>query len=109
MTTPDSSTARRRTRIVQLLTQLLASNWFTVDELADVLVVTPRTIGQYVAGEIEIPVERQVCFARFLIERVPSLSRQGHNLLSQVTASIEFSRSTTRLHMYAPISRSRTF
>ena len=107
MTTPHSAPSRRRTRIVQLLTRLLASNWFTVNELADALVVDPRTIGRYVAGEIDIPVERQVCFARFLIERVPAFARHGHNLLGQLAASIEFAHSTTQLHMYAPVARSR--
>lgn len=110
-TTESQSPARqpKRTRTVQLMTRVLAANWFTVEDLAAALVVDPRTIGCYVSGEISIPLERQVCFARFLIERVPPFARHGRNLLSQISASIEFANSTTKLHDHAPVSRSRTF
>ena len=109
MTNQDAVRQRKRSRCVVLLTKLLAANWLTVNEVAEVLVVDPRTIGRYISGEIEMPVERQVCFARFLVERVPPLARQGRNLLSQIAASIEYANSTTEVHTYAPVARSRTF
>ena len=101
----DLATQRKRTRCVQLLTKLLAANQVTVNDVANALVVDPREVGRYIAGDIDIPVERQLCFARFLIERVPSLARDGRNLLGQITASIAYANATTERHNYAPIPR----
>src|SRR5437868_12698938 len=89
---------RRRSRSVELLTKLLAANWFTIDEISHALVSDPRTVGRYLSGEIEMPPERQVFFANFLIERVPPFARQGRNLLSQVKAAMEFANSPTKVH-----------
>ena len=94
--------SRRRTKAVQLLTRVLAANWFTIDELAEALVVDPRTVGRFISGDIEMPVDRQVCFAHFLIERVPALSRNGHNLLGQIAAAIAFRNHSTTVHNSAP-------
>jgi hypothetical protein len=105
MTAVQSTPARRRNRSAQLLSKLLASNWFTIDELAQALVVDTRAIGRYMSGEIDMPLERQICFAHFLIERVPPFARQGRNLLGQIKASIEFAKATTAVHRDPPMTR----
>ena len=99
----------RRTRVVQILTRLLASTAYTVDELAAALCVDARTVGRYVSGEIDVPIDRQICLARFLIEREPPLARSGRNMLGQIEAAIKFSQSTTALHNSAPFPTTRTF
>ena len=100
--------SRRRTRVVRILTRLLASNWYTVDELAAALCVDTRTLGRYAAGEVDVPIDRQICLSRFLIERVPPLARAGRNMLGQIEATVRFSQSTTALHTSAPVTWPRT-
>jgi hypothetical protein len=106
---PTPASQPKRSRTAELLTKLLAAKQFTVEELAEVLVVDARTIGQYVSGEIDMPLDRQICFARLLVDRVPSFARRGRNLLGQIAASIEYANSQTELHNHGPVSRSHTF
>lgn len=105
---PTSAGRPKHSRAAALLTKLLAANQFTVEELAEILVVDARVIGQYVSGEVDMPLDRQICFARLLVDRVPPFARHGRNLLSQIAASIEYANSTTELHNYGPVSRSHT-
>ena len=77
--------------------------------VASELVTDERTVGLYLAGVEPMPLDRQLCLARFLIESVPSLSRQGHNLLARLRAEVAFARTDTVLHLTAPSPNSRTF
>ena len=69
-----------------LLQRVVASQELTVHELADELVVPPRMIGLYLSGERPIPLARQLCLAKVVIERVPRLARHAYALQGQVTA-----------------------
>ena len=74
------------TRAQALLQRVVASQDLTIAELADELVVTPRIIGMYLNGERPIPLARQMCLAKVIIDRVPRLARQGYQLRGQVAA-----------------------
>src|SRR3954469_3394733 len=109
MMNESASTRRRRSKAVQLLTKIMAAGWFDVQRMASELVVTERTLAQYISGEIDMPLERQLCLAQFLIESVPSLARHGHNLRSQVRSAIQFSGTTTEVHQTAPVPNARSY
>jgi len=101
--------AQRQGYAATLLAKIIASGWFDIQRIASELVTDERTVGSYVAGTEPMPLERQLCLARFLIERVPPLARQGHNLLGRVRAEAAFARSETVLHRSAPPPNARTF
>jgi hypothetical protein len=98
------SALERHSRSAVLLRQIIVAGWFDVSRLAAELVVDERTIGLYMCGSLPMPIERRLCFAQFLIEHVPALSRHGHNLLSQLRAEVQFAQSTTRVHKGQPMT-----
>ncbi|MCS6316669.1 MAG: helix-turn-helix domain-containing protein [Nitrospira sp.] len=69
--------------------------WLTVDELAAVLKVSPKSIRRaYRKGEI--PVDRFCRFVRFDLERVKeALKAKGHSLTFIVSTKKEGQRSAT--------------
>ena len=69
--------------------------WLTVDELAAVLKVSPKSIRRaYRKGEI--PVDRFCRFVRFDLERVKeALKATGHSLTGVVSTKKEGPRSAT--------------
>ena len=69
--------------------------WLTVDELAAVLKVSPKSIRRaYRKGEI--PVDRFCRFVRFDLERVKeALKANGHSLTGVVSTKKEGQRSAT--------------
>ena len=81
---------RKETRAHALLTKVVATGWFDREEIARALVVTPRTLDAFVAGSVAMPLERQLCLALFVIERIPALARQGHQLKGQVAGAMAF-------------------
>ena len=87
---------------VRLLTKLVATGDFDVPHLSSELVTDERTLSRYLAGEIEMPLEQQLCLAKLVIERVPALARHGHNLLSQVRSRIDFAGGSTTTHGSGP-------
>lgn len=93
-------------RAVKLLAQVIATGAFEISLIARELVTDERTIGQYMSGALAMPMERQICLARFLIEHVPALRRHGHNLLSRVRARLAYETAETLVHRQAPNSRS---
>lgn len=109
MSDETSAGRRKRSKAVQLLTRIVAAGWYDVPRLASELVVSERTIAQYMSGEAEMPLERQLCLAKFLISDVPPLSRHGHNLLSQVRAAIRFNGTDTAVHQTAPAANARSY
>lgn len=102
-------TSHRKGSAVALLTKVVASGLCDADQVAAELVTDGRTVGLYIAGSLPMPTDRQLCFAHFLIERVPSMARHGHNLLSQIKAEVSFARSDTVLHLNAPTANSRSY
>lgn len=107
----DSSIARRRrrTRGVQLLVKLLESGHYDRPRLAAELVVREEVLERFLSGEIEFPLERQLCLAQFVVANAPGLARHGHNLLSQTRAALAFQQSGTSLHGSAPVPNARSF
>jgi hypothetical protein len=92
-----------------LLTKILDSGCFDIQRMAEELVVSERTVALYMSGELEMPLERQLCLARFLIDNAPALARTGHNLLGQVQSAIAYSRSETTTHLTCPTPNSRSY
>ena len=92
-----------------LLIKAMATGRVDVERLATELVVTERTIARYLAGEIAIPVERQLCIAHFLIDNVPELGRRGRNLVGKVQAQIRYRNTDTVTHGQMPASRMRSY
>ena len=83
-----------------MLAKVIAAGWFDVRRLAIELVVTENMIALYMSGTVDMPLERQLCLARFLIDHVPPLARIGRNMLGQVQAAIEFRESQTVTHTH---------
>ena len=83
-----------------MLAKVVAAGWFDVQRLAAELVVTDNMIGLYMSGAVDMPLERQLCLARFLIDNVPSLARIGRNLLGQVQSAIAFGETQTVTHSH---------
>lgn len=77
-------------RAIRLLRQLIDSGELDRETLARELVTEPRRIEAYAGGTREMPLDRQLCLALLVIERVPALARQGHALRGQVIAAIAF-------------------
>ena len=73
----------------------MEQTWLTVDELAAVLKVSPKSIRRaYRKGEI--PVDRFCRFVRFDLERVKeALKANGHSLTGVVSTKKEGQRSAT--------------
>jgi hypothetical protein len=93
---------RRRARAVVLLQRILATGSLDVDALAEALVVNRAALHAYLSGTGPVPLERQLCLALFVIERVPEFAREGHRLRAQVAAAIAFNEHATAMHREAP-------
>ena len=92
-----------------LLSKIITSEWFDIQRLARELVVPERTVALYMTGELEMPLERQACLARFLIAHVPQLARTSRNLLGQIQAAAAFATTDTATHSIAPGPTTRSF
>jgi hypothetical protein len=97
--------SRRPSRAAELLNEITATGSFELDELARTLVVTDATLQAYLSAAVPIPLERQLCLALFVIERIPSLARKGRKLRAQVQAAIAFQEHATETHMQPPATR----
>jgi hypothetical protein len=95
----------RRLRAVRLLERVLSTRAMSADDLANALVVPRDTLDAYRDGTTHMPLERQLCLALLVIERVPSLARHAHRLRGQVLAEAAFRARATKTHMVAPVSK----
>ena len=93
---------RRRGRAVALLQRILAIRPLDIDALAEALVVSRGTLQDILSGRVPFPLQRQLCLALFVIEHVPELARQGHQLRGQVLAAIAFHEHATEVHGHVP-------
>ena len=93
---------RQRARAVELLTKVVESGWFDRETIAGELVVPERRLVGYLTETEPMPLDRQLCLALFVIDRLPPLARQGHRLLGQVRAAMAFSEHRTATHLSAP-------
>ena len=97
--------ARPRSRAVELLRRIVSRGAVETHALAHALVVPPATLDSYLRGTVPIPLERQLCLALYVIEHIPELARQGHQLRGQVAAAIAFQEHATVVHSDAPPRR----
>jgi hypothetical protein len=82
--------ARARSRATELLRRVMAAGEHDAEALAAELVMSSRTVEAILTEEQIMPLDRQLCLARFVIARVPSLERDGRMLLGQVTAALAY-------------------
>jgi hypothetical protein len=80
----------RRSRARDLLARVRKGGSFTDEQLCTELVLDARQLAMYAEGLEAIPLDRQLCLAAFLIERVPALAADGHSLHAQVKAATTF-------------------
>ena len=80
----------RPSRAMWLVEKLLHDEACTEEELARELVIEPRTLADYRAGQVPMPLERQLCLALVLIDRGSSYARFGYQLRGQVAATSAF-------------------
>ncbi len=93
--------ARRSTAIL-LLAKVMATEAMTADRVARELVATEAEIGEYLAGEREMPLDRQLRLAAFVIATVPALSRLAYRLRGQVAATAAYRARDTETHASEP-------
>jgi hypothetical protein len=93
---------RAGSNAARILSAGIAAGRFDVTQIAAELITDERSIGLYIAGLAPMPIDRQICFARFLVEHVPALARQGHNLLSQLRSQVAFETGVTKVHDQGP-------
>jgi hypothetical protein len=98
----NGNNPRPRSRALELLRRIVSSGSVETQALAHALVVRPATLDSYICGTVPIPLERQLCLALYLIEHVPELARQGHQLRGQVAAAIAFQEHATVVHSDGP-------
>ena len=77
-------------RAVRLLRELVDMPQFDREGLARELVISSSQLDAYIAGTLEMPLDRQLCLALLLIERVPALARHGYALRGQVVAATTY-------------------
>jgi hypothetical protein len=95
---------QRRARAVYLLDRLQNTGWFSDVALAEALVVPTDILEAYRSGLIPMPLDRQLCLALFVIEKVPALARLGYQLRGQVQAAVAFETGATTTHSTPPPS-----
>ena len=88
-----------------MLERVLDENGMSAADLAGALVVPPETLEAYRDGRVPMPLERQLCLALLVIERLPALARHAHRLRGQVLAEVAFHGRATKTHMVAPVSK----
>lgn len=93
------------TRSAQLLRRVLHERALDRETLAHELLVTPRALDAFLEGRRVMPLDRQLCLALLVIDRVPSLARQGHALRAQVAAAIAYESHVTATHEDYPSPR----
>jgi hypothetical protein len=101
----SSSLPRPRRRANELLQRVLRTGWYTDAELAQQLVMSPDALATFAADQAEMPLDRQLCLALFVIENVPPLARRGHQLRAQIAAAARFRAKETARHNTPPPSQ----
>lgn len=91
----DDVRPARRSRAAEVLDRLIALGAFEPDALAAELVIDRDTMEGWASGERVMPLDRQLVLAQLVVHRVPAMKREGHRLLGQVRAAIEFENGTT--------------
>jgi hypothetical protein len=98
----DTADLRRLPRALILLRKLVATGSYELDTLAEALVIKRKMLDSFLSGAVEMPLERQLCLALFVIEHVPALARLGYQLRGQVLAAIAFQERGPTTHLQSP-------
>jgi hypothetical protein len=91
----DDATPARRSRASALLDSLIALGAFEPEALAAELVTDGETMEEWASAKRVMPLDRQLLLAQLVVDRVPAMKREGHRLLGQVRAAIEFENGST--------------
>lgn len=70
--------------------------------VANELVVPVKALDAFLEGTLPMPLDRQLCLALFVIEKVPALARLGYQLRGQVKAAMAFQAHSTATHATSP-------
>jgi hypothetical protein len=100
-------TAVARSRSGELLQRVIALGHIEGEELRQALGLAIDDFEQIAAGTRVMSLPHQLCFATFLIERVPTLARAGRTLRNQALAAMEYGSGTTATHGSQPLKWSR--
>ena len=98
MTEPERGKNPRLSSAARLLVKLVDANVFPRDHVAELLLVPSRMLDQFCAGEVAMPLDRQMTLANLVAERVPALAREGRRLRGQVEAAIAYESGQTETH-----------
>jgi len=101
----ESADLRRVPRALALLRKVVATGSYELDTLADALVIKRKKLDAFLSGAVEMPLERQLCLALFVIEHVPTLARLGYQLRGQVIAAIAFQERGAMVNIQSPPAR----
>jgi len=101
----ESADLRRVPRALALLRKVVATGSYELDTLADALVIKRKKLDAFLSGAVEMPLERQLCLALFVIEHVPTLARLGYQLRGQVIAAIAFQERGAMVNIQSPLAR----
>lgn len=91
-----------KSRSGALLRSVIGSGPFTADDMARELTSSRDQIESYVSGDAVMPLDRQLCLALIVIDKVPRLARRGHTLRAQVAAAMAFREKETATHSEPP-------
>jgi hypothetical protein len=85
-----------------VLAKVLDTRSFDRETLAAELVVPVGAIDKFLDGRLPMPLDRQLCLALFVIEKMPALARLGYQLRGQVKAAMSFEAHSTTTHATSP-------
>ena len=102
-----AGTAVLKSRSGDLLRRVIALPDMHAADVRRELGMTTDDFDQLVAGTRVMSLPHQLCFAAFLIERVPSLARAGRTLRHQALAAMEYGSGATTTHGSQPLKWSR--
>jgi hypothetical protein len=91
-----------RDRAAQLLRGVLEEPAFGPQRMAEELAMTLDDLEACRSGRARMPLERQLCLALVVIERVPKFARAGHRLYGHVCATVRCGTETTGVHATPP-------
>src|SRR4051812_4851788 len=98
----DSGQRPRRSRAVHLLREIVDSCNVAPSRIARRLDVTDEVLQAFISGDRDMPLDRQLTLAKFIIAEVPTRAGQGHNLLGQLKAAKAYKEQRTATHLTTP-------
>jgi hypothetical protein len=104
---PSATAVVLKSRSGDLLRRIIALGGSPADDVRRELGMTPDDFDAIVTGTRVMSLPHQLCFAAFLIERVPALARPARTLRQQALAAMEYGNGTTATHASQPLKWSR--